>query len=68
MPLGTYHFLPGKGGGGGGGLQSLWRWDHNFFCNPEGGRSNFFLVLTKFHKRVCTTHLQHVIEYDSDLL
>ena len=45
--------------------------DHNFFAALKGGGGvTVFLVLTKSCKCVyqCTTHLQHVIEYDSGLL
>ena len=38
-----------------------------YFCCPEWGDC-IFLELTKSYKRVCTTHLQHVIEFDSGLL
>ena len=43
--------------------------DRNFFCYPEGrDHICYVLVLTKSYKRACATHLQHDIEYNSDLL
>ena len=62
---GAYHFFYQECGEGGGGGRTTVKicGEIIFFCCLEGAITSFF-VLTKFYKRVCTTHLQHVIEYD----
>ena len=62
LALGQYHFLPGGGGG-----TVKFVGESLFFCCPERGIT-FLLVPTKSYKHMCTTYVQHVIEYDSGLL